>query len=186
MVYDYLITIKKPDSGFPDLVSQLMYILALLAFGYFYYNYPKSGTLYLVVAVLIIACWAYALIKKRKTGQALFRLGLLFAAAGWLTGPERNTWMGLLYGLAAIIEKQVKFPLEVGFAQKEVSLNTLPKKVLHWNEINNAVIKDGFLTIDQKNNKLFQKEIEGDVSADIETEFNEFCRHQIAASGVKE
>jgi hypothetical protein len=121
MVYDYLITIKKPDSGFPDLVSQLMYILALLAFGYFYYNYPKSGTLYLVVAVLIIACWAYALFKKRKTGQALFRLGLLFAAAGWLTGPERNIWMGLLYALAAIIEKQVKFPLEVGFAQKEVS-----------------------------------------------------------------
>jgi hypothetical protein len=56
---------------------------------------------------------------------------------------------------------------------------------LHWNEINNAVIKDGFLTIDQKNNKLFQKEIEGDVSADIETEFNEFCRHQIAASASK-
>ncbi|HKG67554.1 MAG TPA: hypothetical protein VKA92_01705, partial [Segetibacter sp.] len=50
-----------------------------------------------------------------------------------------------------------------------------------WNEINNALIKDGLITIDLKNNKLFQKEIDGHVSADIEKEFNDFCKQHIHA-----
>jgi hypothetical protein len=163
-----------------------MYLFALLAFSYFSFSHGKSGIIYIIVIALILVWWAYCLIKKRRTGQAFFRLGLLFAAAGWLAGPERNIWMCLLYAFAGLIEKQVKFPVEVGFSDKEISLNTLPKKVLNWNEINNAVIKDGILTIDQKNNKLYQKEIEGDVSAEIEKEFNEFCRQRISGSPNQE
>ena len=86
---------------------------------------------------------------------------------------------GDIIRLAGLLEKQVKFPQEIGFSEDEISFNTLPRKVLKWNEINNALIKDGLITIDQKNNKLFQREIEGYVSADIEKEFNAFCYHCI-------
>ena len=103
---------------------------------------------------------------------------MLFAAAGWFIGPQRNIWMGILYGLAAVLEKQVKFPQEIGFTESGITFNTLPKKTLQWNQVNNIVIKDGLITIDQKNNKLYQKEIEGYVTKDIENEFNNFCsRH---------
>lgn len=181
MVYDYLVTLKKPDYRVADQVSQLMYIFALLVFGFYYYNYPKSGAPYLYFGAGIILCWIYALIKKRRNGQAFFRLGLLIGAVGWFIGPQKNIWMGILYTIAGLLEKQVKFPKEIGFSENEISINTFPRKVLKWDEINNALIKDGLITIDMKNNKLLQKEIEGYVTVDIEKEFNDFCKRCINA-----
>ena len=181
MVYDYLITLKKPDYHLVDLVSQFMYIFALVVFSYYYYHYPKSGAAYLYYDAGIVLWWIYTILRKRMKGQAFFRLGLLVAAAGWFIGPQKNIMMGILYAIAGLLEKQVKFPKEIGFSQNEISFNTFPKKVLQWDEINNALIKDGLITIDLKNNKLFQKEIEGFVTADIEREFNDFCKQHIIA-----
>lgn len=185
MVFDYLVTLKKSDNNIPDQVSQLLYLFALLAFGFFYYQYPKSGVVYLYIGGGIILSWIYNFLKKRKKGEALFRLGLLFAAVGWYVGPEKNIWMAILYAIAALIEKQVKFPKEIGFTEDEISFNSLPKKVLSWKDVNNVIIKDGLLTIDQKNNKLLQKEIEGYVTSSLEKEFNDFCNKCILASNNK-
>ncbi len=181
MVYDYLITLKKPDYRLVDQVSQFMYLFALVVFGFYYYRFPKSGGAYLYFGAGILLTWIYAFVKKRMKGQASFRLGLLIGAAGWLVGPQTNILMGILYALAGLLEKQVKFPKEIGFSENEISFNTFPRKVLQWNEINNALIKDGLITIDLKNNKLFQKEIDGFVSADVEKEFNDFCKQHINA-----
>lgn len=186
MVYDYLITLKKPNNRFVNQVGQLMYVFSILAFGFFYYQYPSSGILYLVLIIAILLWWIYTLYRLGKTGTGYFRLGFLFAAFGWLAGVERNIWMGLLYVAAAILEKQVKFPKEVGFSIEEITFNTLPKRRIKWNEVSNVLIKDGMLTVDQKNNKLFQDEIEGEVSMEMEKEFNTFCQEQILASAFKE
>jgi hypothetical protein len=175
MVYDYLITLKKRDYRMADQISQLLYVFALLTFGYFYYYHSKTGAVYLFIGAGVFLSWAYSIIKKNKKGEALFRLGLFICALGWVLGPERNVWMALLYAIAGLLEKQVKFPAEIGFAENEVSFNTLPRKVLQWSEIKNIIIKDGLITIDQKNNTLYQKEIEGYVTADIEKEFNDFA-----------
>ncbi len=181
MIYDYLVTLKKPDYRIVDQVSQLMYLFALVVFGFYYYHYPKSGAAYLYFGAGIILSWIYVLVKKHRSGQAFFRLGLLIGAAGWFIGPQKNIWMGILYTIAGLLEKQVKFPKEIGFSEGQITFNTFPKKVLRWNEISNALIKDGLITIDLKNNKLLQKEIEGYVTADIEKEFNDFCKHCINA-----
>jgi hypothetical protein len=184
MVYDYLITLKKRDYSIADQISQLMYVFSLITFGYFYYYHPKSGVVYIYIGVGILLCWAYSLIKKRKKGEAFFRLGLFLCAIGWVLGPERNIWMAILYAVAGLIEKQVKFPAEIGFSKEEISFNSLPRKVLHWNEIKNVIIKDGLITIDQKNNKLTQEEIEGYVTQDIEKEFNDFASRCISEANL--
>lgn len=184
MVYDYLITLKKRDYRLVDQVSQLMYIFALVTFGFYYSHNPKLGLVYLVIAIAVLLSWIYSLYIKRKKGEAYFRRGLFIAALGWLLGPERNIWMAILYAVAGILERQAKFPAEIGFSEQEISFNTLPRKVLHWNEIKNAVIKEGLITIDQKNNKLFQNEIEGYVTADIEREFNDFASRCINAANT--
>ena len=179
MVYDFLITLKKPDYDSVDNISQLMYIFVLVVFGFCYYHHPKTGAAYLYLGAGILICWIFAIIKKRRNGSAFFRTGLFIAAAAWFVVPQKNSLMGILYAVAGLLEKQVKFPQEIGFTESEISFNTFPKKILQWNEINNALIKDGLITIDQKNNKLFQREIEGYVTADIEKEFNDFCRRRI-------
>ena len=185
MVYDYLITLKKSDYRMADQVSQLMYFFALLAFAYFYYHHRQTGAVYLFTGAGILLWWAYALTKKRRKGAAFFRIGLFIAALGWVLGPERNTWMAALYVIAGLLEKQVKFPHEIGFSTDEISFNSLPRKVLYWSEIENVVIKDGLITIDQKNNKIIQKEIEGYVTAAIEKEFNDFARHCITSANLR-
>lgn len=180
MVYDFLITLKKRNYRAVDQVSQFMYFFALIIFGYYYFHFPKTGAVYLYFGAGIIFWWIFTIFKNHKNGQAFFRFGLLIGAAGWLAGPQTNIWMGILYAIAAFMEKQVKFPQEIGFSEHEVSFNSFPRKVLQWSKINNALIKDGLITIDQKDNKIFQKEIEGYVTVGIEKEFNDFCNRCIS------
>ncbi len=180
MVYDYVITLKKPDYRFVDQVSQLLYVFAVVAFGYFFYVYQSKGIAYIVVMAAILIVWLIKMKQKRNNDNAFFRLGLLFGAIGWVIGPEQNVWMALLYAIAALLEKQVKFPQEIGFTKEEIAFNSFPKKKVDWSELNNVVIKDGLITIDYKDNKLVQKEIDEPVSLGIEIEFNDFCKTRLS------
>jgi hypothetical protein len=65
---------------------------------------------------------------------------------------------------------------------KEFLLYTFPKKNYPWAYVENAIIKDDLITIDFKDNKLIQKQINEPVSITITTEFNAFCAEQIAQS----
>ena len=55
------------------------------------------------------------------------------------------------------------------------SLGQTNKRTIEWKELNNVILKDGILTIDLKNNKVFQNEI---MSPTSEMDFNEFCDAQ--------
>ena len=66
---------------------------------------------------------------------------------------------------------------EIIFSPDNIIYPSLPKSRIHWNELNNVVLKDGLLTIDFKNNKLVQALTEGDDFPD-EKEFNDFCKKQ--------
>ena len=184
MLCDYLITTKKNDLRFVDHVSILMYVFAVAVFIYYYYNAPVAGMLYLIVVISIVITLIFTLYKKRKKGEAFFRLGLLIAACGWFLGSQPNILMGVLYVLAALLEKQVKFPQEICLNKEGITFNTFPKKHLTWTEVVNVVMKDGLITIDQRNNKLYQKEVEGDVTPADEAEFNTYCRSFIETGMV--
>jgi hypothetical protein len=83
--------------------------------------------------------------------------------------------IGIFYIIAALLERQLKFPQEIGFSKDAVTFNTFPSKHYNWQQLKNVILKDNILTLDFKNNKIFQKETESDVSAETEKEFNEFC-----------
>ena len=51
--------------------------------------------------------------------------------------------------------------------------------VYNFFNFNNIVLKDGLLTLDFTNNKIYQKEIESEYSSAEEKEFNEFCNTQL-------
>ncbi|MEI9943118.1 MAG: hypothetical protein WDN26_02770 [Chitinophagaceae bacterium] len=50
-----------------------------------------------------------------------------------------------------------------------------PVKKIAWDELNNVIFKDQWLTIDFKNNKLIQQKIETGGAGINEKEFNDFC-----------
>jgi hypothetical protein len=187
MVYEYVITLKRPNYRLIDQVSQLMYFFALIVFGFsLYQNYQSGSGAVIFIGIFgvgIIGSWILTVLKKRAAGFGYFRLGLFIAAVGFLS--LQNYWMAALYALAGLLERQVKFPQEIGFSTEEVAFNSFPKKKVAWSELNNVVIKDGLITVDYKTNKIDQKEIDQEVAPQIETEFNQFCRQCLVEADAK-
>lgn len=59
-------------------------------------------------------------------------------------------------------------------------IHSYPKKIFAWKEADNVLIKDGLMTIDLLNNKLFQFAVE-EVLVN-ENDFNDFCKNCISAN----
>ena len=75
--------------------------------------------------------------------------------------------------------------LTITISSNDLIIDGFLKKDHQWKEFNNVVIKDGLLTLDFINNKVFQVEPEWDKTQikktypEFEKEFNEFCRQQL-------
>ena len=183
-VYDFIIVFKRPSYRWVDTVSQLMLVFAVSIFTFSLsiavFNKASVFLIFLIAAIIVSWMIAYKDQKKRK--MPFYRIAIFFAAIGWFLQPG-GKWVAIIYLLAALLEKQVKFPQEVAFDENEIVFNSLPKKYYNWSNISNVVLKDGILTIDFQNNKLIQKEIESYTSAKEEQEFNEFCLTMLKAQG---
>jgi hypothetical protein len=67
---------------------------------------------------------------------------------------------------------------EVFISADHIIYPSFPKRSIRWSELENIILKDGILTIDFKNNKLIQNEIEGNDRID-EKKINSFCREYL-------
>ena len=183
-VYDFIIVFKKPNYKWVDRVSQLMIILAIAVFTFsLSLAVLNALSVFIIFLTVVMIGQLVFITKKQKKGDLPFyRLAIFTGAVGWYYQPG-GKWIALIYLLAALLEKQVKFPQEVAFDEVEVVFNTFPKRIYEWSEISNVVLKDGIITIDLRNNKLIQKEIESQTSATEEQEFNEFCLSMLKAQG---
>jgi hypothetical protein len=66
---------------------------------------------------------------------------------------------------------------EIVVSAKNIIYPSFPSRLIEWKELQNIIIRDGILTIDFKNNKLLQAELELPFN---EKKFNEFCQEQLA------
>lgn len=188
--YEYVITTKIPDYKRIDGISQLLLFLAIIVFVFSslqnWHSASTSPVIRLIAAAFIAIYWLYCrIIATKKDRIPYYRIGFSIAVIGWLTLFSVSKWaivIAVFYLIAAFLERQVKFPEEIGVDKSGVTFNSFPKKHHSWSELNNLLIKDNMITIDYKNNKIYQKEIEFDVSDDIENEFNQFCSQQLSKS----
>ena len=175
--YQFVIELKRPNYKSINLISQLMLLLSLAAFTFVYFQglvQPKI----IICIIGIIAWWAFCFWQAKNGKIVYYRIGLLFACLGWFF-IQNGKWIGIISLIAATLEKQAKFPQEIAFDNDEIVFNTFPKKQYRWTDFNNIIIKDGIITIDFKNNKLLQKEIQSGSTAQDEQDFNEFCSNRL-------
>ncbi|TDH28983.1 hypothetical protein EXU57_02600 [Segetibacter sp. 3557_3] len=180
MVFNYIITLRRQPMRMIDFISQLLYVIAIGSFLFFALSFRVLHKGYLVFTIGILGAWIWAVIRRQQHKKVYYTSGLILAALAWITQPYGNFWLGTLYIFAALAEREFKFTKEIGFSKDRIVMNSLLKKRITWAEVRNAMIKEGVLTIDLKNNKIIQKEIESDVPPETEVEFNEFCRNRIA------
>lgn len=179
MVYEYVVTLKNERAKYVNTVSILLSLISA-AFFLIQHFRPQKENLIFIVSFLLISgglIWnRYVFVKRQK--NVFYSRILLVAGLTWFAMPSLP-WIGIPILLLALLEKQAKFHLEIGFTGERIVFNTLFKRKFQWADFNNIVLKDGMLTLDFKNNKLFQKEtIDDDTDAD-EDEFNEYCRKKI-------
>jgi hypothetical protein len=180
MVYQYVVTLKNTSRKYVNTFSLLLLIISVLLFLREQFRSHNIKIAYLFGALAIIAIISRNIYLQRKDGKEVFyRIALFIAAIAWVTMPYLS-WLFLPFALMGLFEKQSKYPLEVGFSDDRIIINTLIRRKYNWNDFNNIVLKDDLLTMDFKNNRLLQRETideEGDAGED---EFNMYCRHNLA------
>ena len=178
-IYEYIIVLKKRSFVFINRVSLLMITIAALLLSVQVILHGYQNTLIYITIILLMVAWtAFTMLKNKKGRPSLYRISLLLGAWGIFIQPYLS-WLAFVYVAAAVLEKQVKFPEEIAFDNDEVIINSFPKKRYTWDAFQNIVLKDGLLTLDYKNNTLFQKQIESSVEKELEDAFNLFCQERL-------
>ena len=188
--YDYIVALKRSSSqSLIDWLSRLMIFIAVVVFMYEGMLFlsrdntvglGNSAVLYFVFSAVILSWWTYCIVQQRRGFVPYYRFALMIAAWGWFIHPN-GYFLCILYLVAAVLEKPVKVQPEIAFDENEISINSFTRKSFSWNEMNNVVLKDGILTVDFKNNKLIQREVNDAVSKEVEAAFNNFCQKQLTA-----
>jgi hypothetical protein len=184
MIYQYVVTLKRNNDKYIDNFSILLCFISIISFVSEQIKNKQINYLFIIASVILFAGICLNLYNKLSQKKIVRYRYLLFAAGiCWLMMPYLQ-WFCVPFFLLSFLEYQAKYPLEVGFTNEQVVINTLFKRKFTWIDFNNIILKDGLLTLDFKNNTLFQKEaIEDDEGEADEDEFNDYCRERLGVGG---
>jgi hypothetical protein len=123
-----------------------------------------------VIFIAGLLIWnAYLYFKTDR--QIYYSKALLIAGLVWTKMPYFE-WLVIVFAFLALLEYQAKRATEIGFAEDHIMINKLFRKKVLWTDISNVILKDGILTIDFKNNRLLQRDIDSGENESSEQEFN--------------
>ena len=153
----------------------LLLNVSIFAFLLFYDAYRAVALSSILALALYISLRGYVS-KKQNPGPFFDEFVFFIPAMCWFGLHSYILMivlilMGFLYRFTM---QQIKFV----FTSKVVMKTNFPKRVFDWNLFSNVILKDNILTLDFKNNKLIQSEIETQ-QAFNEIEFNEFAQSKI-------
>jgi len=135
----------------------------------------------LLFAILITAVYTFFTVMEWISKKPLpdFWHRSIFVVCSFVWTKEGLWWIGIMLLLFILLDFIAHKKLVVDITDKRINVPYILQKTFDWNEVNNVILKDGLLTIDFKNNKLFQQLILNSDEDINEKEFNEFCRQQL-------
>jgi hypothetical protein len=178
--FDYVVILKRTNEKYIDRISFLLCVFAILAFVYVQLRVFRVNLIFCIAVFFILFGLVLNAIEAKRGKKVRYKNWLLIAGIFWVAMPWLQ-WISILYGLFSFLEYQAKYPLEIGFKNDLVLINSLFKRKFSWSDFENIILKDGLLTLDFKNNTIFQKEVLDDDEPDAdEDEFNKYCREQLS------
>lgn len=179
-VYDYVVVLKNQHKNTIEKTGWLLSIFSILPYAVTIYKNPEMWGVYVVLFVLLSLITSF-IIDKRKKRPIKFMPFLLLAGAGLLL-LSAHFIVGLFYIIAALSESWFSKKTEIGFSTKEIVIKGIVRLKTYWSDLNNVIIKDGLLTMDYKNNNVFQAYTDDEDDDDYEVEddeFNAYCRKKL-------
>jgi len=124
----------------------------------------------------IATAWSFKF-RKKNPGSRMPFFFLLINAVCWFT---LQRWLaGILMLVFAVMEYYINRHLEIIIDDGSIRYPSFPPKIFHWKDVEQIIMKDGILTIDMKDNRLFQFSLPSESMAGINVDrFNEFCRER--------
>lgn len=171
----YSITIKNTRKKTIRFISLFMILIIGLVLVYLgWLRQVNKAMLYGGVVVLFIVIDYFKLPEKSYFKMLAFT----FQLTGWLA--LGYWWIGTAIVLLSVVEYEALKNQVIAFDANGVKLKGLFGNSYKWYELNNALVKDGLLTIDFKNNSILQAEI----LQNDENEFNCFCQEQLKQNAL--
>jgi hypothetical protein len=179
-VFPYIVVLKKKHQKTACLIGILSAFIFILQLTVKTINDPKDWVFMLLAIICFSGLMVYDILQLLKNKKSEMMLIYLVAIASlfFLGLPGK-----IAYTILALTGYLSTRPEEIGFSEKGIVFKSFFSKNIEWSALNNALIKDGILTLDYKNNKLFQAETDDDEDNEeydvSEEEFNQFCRKQL-------
>lgn len=183
IVYPFIIVLRNRNRRAVYLTGSLTALLSIILLG-IRGNEPEGSGLNMLVAAVCLVFFGWNLMQQRKGQASKQALTLAIAGLGMILIPPFS-WMGLLLIGLARIESAALKPMEIGFAEDHIRIGGWWPKRISWSSLNNVVLKEGLLTLDYADNRLFQREtddLDDEEYDGTEDEFNVFCRRQLKQS----
>lgn len=134
---------------------------------------------YRAIAITSIAALAlYTLLRwyvsEKQSARHFFDEFVFFIPAMCWFGMNNYLFMILLILMGFLFRFSMQ-PIRFVFTPQKVIKTNFPKKEFEWNAFSNVILKDNIVTLDLKNNKLIQAEIEKPQELK-EDQFNAFVK----------
>jgi hypothetical protein len=170
------VTLKNDKIKYYKFIALLLVILNLAVFIILLISdvhfYEAAASLLLSGLYLIYLLYAA---KKTRSTFCVNQFTFFILAGSWIVLRDyliafACIILGILYHLSL---QKLQFVFNSNFVKKM----NFPKHVYSWEMFANVMLRDDILTIDLKNNKLIQLEIESNIN---ETQFNEFAQQNLS------
>ena len=140
-----------------------------------------AKNLILMFAILITAVYTFFTVIEWITKKTLpdFWHRSIFGVCAVVWYTEGFWWLTIMLFLFILLDFTAYKKLIVDITDKKIIVPYILQRTIDWSEVNNVILKDGLLTIDLRNNKLFQQLILNADDHINEKEFNDFCRQQL-------
>ncbi|MFN5641923.1 MAG: hypothetical protein ACK45S_05910 [Sphingobacteriales bacterium] len=175
-IFPYIVVLKRKNQQGFWMLSMAISFLFIIYLIWKAIQSPDWIVLTLLIITLngLLMAHLYSYFKKGKKEMYIL----------YITAFIALFFMPFLLGLILVGIAYLGFlatqPEEIGFNHDRILIKKMFKRTIQWEELSNAMIKDGLLTLDFKNNKLFQAETDDEEDNDeydaSEEEFNEFCK----------
>lgn len=136
-------------------------------------RYPFAG------AGILLAIFIFQLLAKKTEEIKKNKFSIFFTIIIVTWVFIQFYWPAAINALLFIFNTISIRQLVVLINEDNIIYPSFPKKTILWEDLNNIILKDGFLTIDFKNNKLLQDEIANSGPDINENEFNNYCAERM-------
>ncbi|NDC77893.1 MAG: hypothetical protein EBZ67_08485 [Chitinophagia bacterium] len=184
-VYDYVVVLKDTNGGSVRRAGTLLSLLGMMMLAYRWTSIPESGaSILFLTSGSVLTAWN--LLRMRRRQPVRHWPALALTGIGLTLVPPFHP-AGIAFLVLARLESFALKRTELGFSETGIRFNGLGGRRIAWSELRNVVLRDGLLTLDYLDNRLFQRDTDDLDDEEYEAgeeEFNIFCREQIRRHAV--